>query len=180
MEKANNEGMLKNHNFFQSIDAMQARNTSQLSWLCLSVLIIALDYLSKVWMSYWLDQTSIIPVFPCLNFILTRNFGAAFSFLGQADGWQRWFFSVISAVVSIYLVRMLYRGGLSKWVACAIALILGGAIGNLYDRLSLGYVIDFIDFCIGYWHFATFNLADAAICIGAVIWIIARFKFGNK
>jgi signal peptidase II len=159
---------------------MQAKEKSQLSWLCLSVFIIVLDYLSKIWVTYWLDQTSIIPVFPCLNFILTHNFGAAFSFLGQADGWQRWFFSAISVAVSIYLLRLLYRGGLSSWVACAIALILGGAIGNLYDRLSLGYVIDFIDFCIGNWHFATFNLADTAISIGAVLWIIGSFKSGKK
>jgi signal peptidase II len=159
---------------------MQERKIHQLSWLWLSVLIIILDYMTKLWMTRWLDQTSIIPVFPCLNFILTHNFGAAFSFLGHADGWQRWFFSAISALVSVCLVRMLYRGGLNNWVACAIALILGGAIGNLYDRLSLGYVIDFIDFCIGYWHFATFNLADTAISVGAVIWIAASYKSGKK
>lgn len=159
---------------------MQKRKKSQLLWLWLSVLIIVLDYLSKFWMTHWLDRTSIIPVFPCLNFILTHNYGAAFSFLGQGDGWQRWFFAAISMMVSIYLFYLLYRGNLNNWVACAIALILGGAIGNLYDRLSLGYVIDFIDFCIGHWHFATFNLADTAISIGAVIWIIASYKPGRK
>lgn len=154
----------------------ERKKTSQLSWLWLSTLIIAFDYLSKWWMTLWLDKTSIIPVFPCLNFIFTRNFGAAFSFLGQANGWQRWFFSAISGMVSIYLIRLLYRGGLNKGVACAVSLILGGAIGNLYDRLSLGYVIDFIDFCIGYWHFATFNLADAAISMGAVLWIVSSYR----
>ncbi|MEN9471805.1 MAG: lipoprotein signal peptidase [Pseudomonadota bacterium] len=159
---------------------MQEKKTSQLSWLCLSVLIIALDYMTKLWMTHSLSKSSIIPVFPCLNFILTHNFGAAFSFLGQADGWQRWLFVAISAGVSLYLVRLLYRGGLNNWVAGAIALILGGAIGNLYDRISLGYVVDFIDFCIGYWHFATFNLADSAISLGAVMWIIASYKSGKK
>ena len=156
------------------------KKTRQLSWLWLSVLIIVLDHISKVWMSYWLDGSSIIPVFPCLNFILTHNAGAAFSFLGWADGWQRWLFVVISLGVCIYLVRLLYRGRVTKWVACAIALIIGGAIGNLYDRLTLGYVIDFIDFCIAYWHFATFNLADSAISIGAVMWIIASYQPKKK
>lgn len=159
---------------------MQERKTPQLAWLWLSAFIIALDYLSKFWMIHGLNQTSIIPVCPCLNFILTHNYGAAFSFLGHGNGWQRWFFGAISTVVSIYLVRLLYRGGLNSWVACAIALILGGAIGNLYDRLSLGYVVDFIDFCIGNWHFATFNLADVAISIGAFIWIIASYNPGKK
>lgn len=159
---------------------MQKKKTHQFSWLWLSALIVVLDYLSKFWMRHWLDQTSIITVFPCLNLILTHNYGAAFSFLGQGDGWQRWFFAAISTVVSICLVRLLYRGGLNNGVACAIALILGGAVGNLYDRLSLGYVIDFIDFCIGYWHFATFNLADTAISIGAVLWIAASYKSGKK
>ena len=159
---------------------MKNRSTSQLSWLWLSALVIALDHITKVWMSYWLDASSIIPVFPCLNFILTHNPGAAFSFLGWADGWQRWLFVAISLGVSLYLIRLLYRGGISKWVGCAIALIIGGAIGNLYDRVTLGYVVDFIDFCIGYWHFATFNVADTAISIGAVMWVIANYKKSGK
>lgn len=159
---------------------MQNRKTSQLSWLWLSALVIMFDYVTKAWMSYWLDSSSIIPVFPCLNFILTHNPGAAFSFLGWADGWQRWLFVAISLGVSLYLIRLLYRGGVSKWVGCAIALIIGGAIGNLYDRLTLGYVVDFIDFCIGYWHFATFNVADMAISMGAVMWVIASYKKSGK
>ncbi|BBB15818.1 lipoprotein signal peptidase [Candidatus Rickettsiella viridis] len=159
---------------------MQNRKTSQLSWLWLSALVVVFDYVSKAWMSYWLDSSSIIPVFPCLNFILTHNPGAAFSFLGWADGWQRWLFVAISLGVSLYLMRLLYRGGVSKWVGCAIALIIGGAIGNLYDRLTLGYVVDFIDFCIGYWHFATFNVADMAISIGAIMWVIASYKKSGK
>ncbi|WP_218813978.1 signal peptidase II [Rickettsiella endosymbiont of Dermanyssus gallinae] len=159
---------------------MKNRKTSQLAWLWLSALVIVFDYVTKAWMSYWLDPSSIIPVFPCLNFILTHNPGAAFSFLGWADGWQRWLFVAISLGVSLYLMRLLYRGGVSKWVGCAIALIIGGAIGNLYDRLTLGYVVDFIDFCIGYWHFATFNVADMAISIGAVMWVIASYKKSGK
>lgn len=159
---------------------MQERKKHQLSWLWLSASIILLDYITKSWMSHWLDSSSFMPVFPCLNFILTHNFGAAFSFLGQADGWQRWLFVVISAGVSLWLVKLLYRGNLNNWIACAIALIIGGAIGNLYDRITLGYVIDFIDFCIGNWHFATFNLADSAISIGAAMWIIASIKCGKK
>jgi signal peptidase II len=151
----------------------------QLSWLWLSAIIMVIDYTTKVWASYWLDG-SIISVFPCLNFILTHNAGAAFSFLGGAAGWQRWLFALISLTVGIYLIRMLYRGGMSRYMACAVALIIGGAFGNLYDRLTLGYVIDFIDFCIGAWHFATFNLADAAITTGAIIWVFASYRCGKK
>ncbi|MES2998951.1 MAG: signal peptidase II [Pseudomonadota bacterium] len=159
---------------------MFRKKTNQLSWLWLSAFIIALDHITKIWMSYCLDGSSVIPVFPCLNFILTHNAGAAFSFLGWADGWQRWLFSAISFGVSIYLIRLLYRSNINNGSACAIALIIGGALGNLYDRVTLGYVIDFIDFCIGYWHFATFNLADSAISIGAVTWIVASYQSGKK
>jgi signal peptidase II len=154
---------------------MQNKKKHQLVWLWLSALVIIFDQLTKIWMNYYLESTGIIPVAPCLNFILTHNSGAAFSFLGWAHGWQRWLFVAISVGVSLYLICVLYRGDLNKWVAGAIALIIGGAIGNLYDRLTLGYVIDFIDFCIGYWHFATFNLADSAISIGAAIWLIAGY-----
>lgn len=164
---------IKNH--FLEQNAMKTRKVPQLSWLWVSLLIIVLDHLTKVWMSYWLDGSTSIHVFPCLNFILIHNPGAAFSLLGWADGWQRWLFVAISLSVSIYLIVLLYRGNNNRWAACAIALIIGGALGNLSDRLMLGYVIDFIDFCVGHWHFATFNLADAAISIGAVMWIVSNY-----
>lgn len=129
MDRVNDEFM-PNIQFFSNLfDIMQERKkTSQLSWLWLSAFIIVLDYLSKWWMTLWLDKTRIVSVFPCLNFILTHNFGAAFSFLGQASGWQRWVFSAISGIVSIYLIRLLYRGGLNNGVACAVSLILGGLL----------------------------------------------------
>lgn len=159
---------------------MHNESTRQLAWLWLSVLVIIFDHFTKAWVGHYLEGPSIMPIMPCLNFILTHNSGAAFSFLGWANGWQRWLFVAISFSVSVYLIYLLYRGGLNKWVACAMALVIGGAIGNLYDRLTLGYVIDFIDFYIGSWHFATFNLADSAISIGVVIWIIASYNLGKK
>lgn len=161
-------------------DAGQNRKKHQLAWLWLSGLVIGLDYITKYWMSHWLDNSSLIPVLPCLNFILSQNFGAAFSFLGQANGWQRWLFIIISIGASIWLIRLLYRDNLTNWVACALSLIIGGAIGNLHDRISLGYVVDFIDFYIGNWHFPTFNLADSAISIGAIMWVIASIKHSKK
>jgi len=156
---------------------MHTRKTRQLFWLCLSLFIIVIDHLTKIGIAYWLQQgPHIMPVLPGLNFILTHNSGAAFSFLGWAGGWQRWLFSAISIGVSLYLMCLLYRGTMNHWMACAIALIIGGALGNLYDRLTLGYVIDFIDFYISHWHFATFNLADSAISIGAALWIVASYQ----
>lgn len=156
---------------------MKSKKISQLPWLWLSALVIVFDQFTKTYISYWLDTASVMHVFPFLNFILTYNSGAAFSFLGWAGGWQRWLFVAISLGVSFYLVRLLYRGGLSKSSSCvAIALIIGGAIGNLYDRLTLGYVVDFIDFFVGHWHFATFNVADAAVSIGAVMWILVNYN----
>jgi len=153
------------------------KKMSCLSWLYLSVLVVILDFITKTWMSVWLNGWGIVHVFPYLNLILAHNSGSAFSFLAWADGWQRWLFATISLGVSVYLVYLLYRGGINHWSACAIALIIGGALGNLYDRLTLGWVVDFIDFHIAHWHFATFNLADAAISVGAALWIIAGYQW---
>jgi signal peptidase II len=155
---------------------MFRKKMNHLSWLCLSILIIILDHTTKMCVGNWLDGSSILRVFPCLNFILTHNAGSAFSFLAWADGWQRWLFAATSLGVSIYLIRLLYQGEINQGAACAIALIIGGALGNLYDRLTSGYVIDFIDFYIAHWHFATFNLADSAISVGAVLWIVTSYK----
>lgn len=159
---------------------MKTRQKPQLHWLWLSALIFILDYLSKQWINHALEGVSRIAVAPCLNFILTHNTGAAFSFLGSAGGWQRWFLVLVSFGVSLYLIFQLYKGGIHRGIAFAMALIIGGALGNLYDRLVLGSVIDFVDFYVGHWHFATFNLADSAISLGALFWIITSYRFDKK
>lgn len=144
-----------------------------LKWLWLSGLVIVLDQLSK-----WLAENALtlyrpVPVLPFFNLTLMYNTGAAFSFLANAGGWQRWFFLALSLIISIILVIWLSRlkAGEGR-LAAALALILGGAMGNLIDRALHGYVIDFLDFYYGQWHWPAFNLADSAITIGAVLLVV--------
>lgn len=148
-----------------------------LKWLGLSGVIIVLDQLTKVVMSNWLELYQTVAVMPYFNFTLAHNSGAAFSFLAGAGGWQRWFFIVLALVVSAVLVLWLSRLKVTaKMEAIAISLIIGGAIGNVLDRFLYGYVIDFIDVYVGSYHWPAFNIADAAICIGAVLLIWDSFK----
>ncbi len=144
-------------------------------WLWLSVIIVALDQASKFMVSEHLADRPPLELTPWLNLILAYNTGAAFSFLGDAGGWQRWFFILLAVMVSIFLLLWLLRARHNPWLSCALALVLGGAVGNLIDRVHLGHVVDFIDFHLGNWHFATFNLADSAITIGAILLLIDAF-----
>src|SRR5690606_13699878 len=151
---------------------------SGLIWLWLSVVVIALDLLSK-----WVAESSLslyqqVPVIDGLfSFTLAYNTGAAFSFLSDAGGWQRWFFIAIAVGVSIMLLLWLARLGRGKWLeAVALALILGGALGNLYDRIVHGHVVDFILVHRQQsWFFPAFNIADSAITVGAVLMIADMF-----
>lgn len=149
-------------------------------WLWLAIVAIFLDQVSKYLATEYLAYKPPMEITSWLNFILAHNMGAAFSFLGDAGGWQRWFFTALAGAASIFILIWLRRLKPDEhWLACALSLILGGAVGNLIDRVRFGYVVDFIDFHIGTWHFATFNIADAAISIGAVMMLIEAF-FLNK
>lgn len=144
-----------------------------LKWLWLSVLVIALDqgtkYLAATQLTFAIPE----PVFSGFSLLLLHNTGAAFSFLSDADGWQRWFFIGLASVVSIVLLVWIKRlSENERWTAIALAMILGGAIGNVIDRVMHGYVIDFLDFYYDKWHWPAFNLADSAISLGAAILII--------
>lgn len=152
---------------------MSASGAGIRGWLTLAMVVIALDQLTKFAATQWLSYDQPVPVAPCLNLTLLHNPGAAFSFLAGADGWQRWLFSILAIGVSAYLVMLLrdpapaalsYRMGLS--------LILGGALGNLIDRLHLGYVVDFVQVYYEAWFFPAFNLADSAITVGAGLLIL--------
>jgi signal peptidase II len=136
-------------------------------WLGLSALVIILDQLSKASIINHLSYAESRPIAGFFNLVLAHNQGAAFSFLNEAGGWQRWLFSLIAIVASIWIIRLLHKQSEQKLFCFAMAMILGGALGNLIDRVAYGYVIDFLDF---YWntvHFPAFNLADSAISCGA-------------
>jgi len=141
-----------------------------LVWLRLSALILFLDQGTKILAEYYLELYRQVEILPFMNLTLMQNEGAAFSFLADAGGWQRWFFVVLTVVITVFLLRWLRSlSDYERWLAIAIALIIGGAIGNLIDRVQYGYVIDFLDFHAMGWHWPAFNIADSAIFIGATI-----------
>ena len=151
------------------------RKTGQLVWLWLSVLVIALDQASKHWFEHNLSLYEQIVVIPDLfSWTLAYNKGAAFSFLADQGGWQRWFFALVALVASGVLLVWLKRlQRHERLLAAGLALVLGGALGNLYDRVVLGHVVDFIlVHWQGRWFFPAFNLADSAITVGASILIL--------
>tara|TARA_R110002049_G_scaffold200262_3_gene370914 strand:+ start:908 stop:1375 length:468 start_codon:yes stop_codon:yes gene_type:complete len=148
-----------------------------LKYLWLTSVIIALDQASKWFMVSWLSLHETFAVIPFFNLTMAHNPGAAFSFLAHADGWQRWFFIGLASIVSIGLLIWLRNlKPHAKLEAMSIALILGGALGNLIDRFYYGYVIDFLDVYYGTYHWPAFNIADSAIVIGAVLLVIDSFR----
>ena len=145
-------------------------------WYLIALIVLVLDQLTKTWViaEFYLGQREIITSF--FNLVHVHNYGAAFSFLSDAGGWQRWFFAALSAVVSAVIVVWISRLPKTRWIeGLALALILGGALGNLYDRLVLGYVVDFLDFHWSGSHFPAFNVADSGITVGAVLLILDMF-----
>ena len=150
---------------------------SALSWLWLSGVVILLDQVSK-----WLAVTQLRPfqehpVLPSFNISLVYNNGAAWSLFSDASGWQRWFFTVVSAAVSAMIVLWMRKlARTEQWTCVALALILGGALGNLIDRLRIGQVIDFIHLYYDRFHWPVFNIADSAITIGAVILALSSLR----
>jgi len=143
----------------------------------IAAIVVILDQITKVWVDNSLKLYDQIPVMPSFNITLAYNEGAAFSFLSDAGGWQRWFFIGISVIVSVCLIVWLYRMTREeKWLSLCIALILGGAIGNnLIDRVIYGHVVDFIQVFYKDWYFPSFNVADAAITVGTILLLILTF-----
>jgi len=152
-----------------------------LKWLWLSLLVIVLDQLSKLWVVSEFELYQSIELMPYLNLTYVHNMGAAFSFLSSAGGWQRWFFSVISVVAVLVLLVWLKRlKSTEKLLAVSMSLILGGAVGNLYDRLAYGYVIDFLDAYYQKWHWPVFNIADSAIVLGVGLMLLDMLVTPNQ
>ncbi|WP_407312409.1 signal peptidase II [Pseudomonas sp. nanlin1] len=151
----------------------------RLPWLGLSLLVLVLDQFTKFYFEGTLSLYQQIVVIPdYFSWTLAYNTGAAFSFLADSGGWQRWLFALIAIVVSTVLVVWLKRLGRDEtWLAVALALVLGGALGNLIDRVLLGHVVDFIlVHWRNQWYFPAFNLADSAITLGAVMLALDMFK----
>lgn len=146
-----------------------------LRWLLLAFAIAVIDQLTKAWIlsRYVLFESDVIT--PFFNLVLVMNSGAAFSFLAGAGGWQKWFFVVLAVAVSAWLVVMLHQHAKERLLPSALALILGGAVGNLIDRLRYDAVVDFLDFHLVGRHFPAFNIADSAISVGVVLMLIAEF-----
>lgn len=158
-------------------EPLKKRLVRTILWLDLSIALIALDVLTKGLAVENLRLYEPVPVFAHFNLMLAHNTGAAFSFLADAGGWQRWFFASIAVVITAVMIGWISRLKPGQhWMACALALVIGGALGNLWDRLTLGYVVDFLDFYWGTYHFPAFNIADSAITVGAVMIIIDMLR----
>lgn len=152
-----------------------------LKWIWVSVLSLLLDQASKLAVDGSMQLFESIPLLPYFNLTYVHNTGAAFSFLSDAGGWQRWLFAglavVMGGIIGLWLARLKQHETL---MAVALALVLGGAIGNLIDRVAYGYVIDFLDVYYQDWHWPAFNIADSAICIGVALMLLESFGVGRR
>ena len=156
--------------------AQQNQLSSAKAYLFLALLVLIADQISKWWAQMSLPMAQAIKVTDFLNWFLIYNPGAAFSFLSQAGGWQRWFFTIIGIVAAAVIIWLLQKNTQDRPFCIALALILGGAIGNVLDRLLYGAVVDFIDVHYHGWHWPAFNLADSAISIGATLIVINEIR----
>ncbi|HWS13310.1 MAG TPA: signal peptidase II [Rhodocyclaceae bacterium] len=145
------------------------------TWLGLSGLVVAVDQLTKYAMTQWLERGQSVRVTPFFDLVLVYNPGAAFSFLADAAGWQRWFFVLLALGISVWLVRLIRVHAGERWLALSFALILGGALGNVIDRLFHGAVIDFLYFHAGRYGWPAFNVADSAISVGVALLLWDQF-----
>ncbi|TPW17117.1 MAG: signal peptidase II [Halothiobacillaceae bacterium] len=153
---------------------------SGLVWLWISLLVVVLDQGTKIAATELLTLHQPHPITSFFNLTLAHNEGAAFNFLSDAGGWQRWFFVILATAVSLALLIWLSRmAATARWSSISLTLILGGAVGNLWDRIQHGYVVDFIQLYYDQWYYPTFNIADSAIFVGAVMLLLESLR-GEK
>jgi signal peptidase II len=145
-------------------------------WLAISAVVVALDQIAKQWVVHAFGPGEVLPVMMSFNLTLAYNSGAAFSFLAGAGGWQRVFFAAIAGIASIVIIHLLRKHPQQTLFCIALSLILGGALGNLWDRLAIGQVVDFLDFYVNNYHWPAFNVADSAITAGAALLILDGLK----
>ncbi len=150
-------------------------------WLGIAAIVILLDQISKITIERSFQYAEIYPVTSFFNLTLVYNKGAAFSFLATEGGWQRYFFTAIGVIASVVITYLLRKNATEKLFCWSLSLIMGGAIGNVIDRVVYGHVIDFLDFHYkNMYHFAAFNLADSAICLGAALFILDELRRVKK
>ena len=140
-------------------------------WLALAGAIIVADFATKAWVLSAFHLHESVAVTSFFNLVLVMNPGASFSFLADAGGWQRWFFIVLALTVSVWLLVLLRQHARERLMPTALALVLGGALGNVIDRVRFGAVVDFLDFHVAGWHWPAFNVADSAITVGVILLI---------
>ncbi len=148
-------------------------------WLALAALVVVLDQASKAWITAAFRLNENLAVAPFFDLVWVYNVGAAFSFLAGASGWQRWFFIALALGISLWIVAMLRQHAADRLLATSLALILGGAVGNVIDRVSHGAVVDFLDFHYAGYHFPAFNLADSAISLGVALMLWHSLRAGR-
>ena len=153
--------------------------TGLLRWLALAALVVALDQATKLWILGSFRLLESLPVTSFFNLVLVFNPGASFSFLAGAGGWQKWFFVVLALVISVWLLHMLRQHAAERLLPAALALILGGALGNVIDRLRFDAVVDFLDFYAAGYHWPAFNVADSAITLGVGLMLLHQFLCGK-
>jgi signal peptidase II len=148
-------------------------------WLGISAIVTALDLYTKHLIQQAFAFGDKLTVTSYFDLVRYHNEGAAFGFLNDAGGWQKWFFTAISAIAIIVITYLIKKHSEQKLFCLGLALVLGGAIGNLYDRITLGYVVDFLNFHINNYYWPAFNVADSAICVGVALLLIDSFKKPN-
>ena len=147
-----------------------------LPWLAVAIAIILLDQVTKITIERRFEFGDMVPVTSFFNVVLAYNKGAAFSFLASASGWQEGFLILVALAASVFILYLLARHGHQRLFALALSMILGGAVGNVIDRIAYGHVIDFLDFHWAGWHWPAFNLADSAIVGGAALLIVDELR----
>ena len=155
---------------------MKPRLSALLPWGLIAAVIAISDQATKAVVEGWLERGEVVRVTGFFNFVLAYNSGAAFSFLAGAGGWQRWFFVAVASVATVVIAWLLARHRDETLFCAGLSLILGGAMGNLWDRIVIGHVVDFLDFHAAGWHWPAFNVADSAICVGAALLIVDGFR----
>lgn len=151
-----------------------------LRWLALAALVLLLDQATKAWMLASFRHMESQSVTSFFNLVLVYNSGAAFSFLAGAGGWQKWFFVILALGISAWLLSLLRRHAQERLLPASLALILGGAIGNVVDRLRFDAVVDFLDFHLAGYHWPAFNVADSAITVGVALMLWHQFRYGKE